>query len=323
MDKRDYYEVLGVNKDASADEIKKDYRKLALKYHPDKNPDDASAEAMFKEASEAYETLSNSEKKQAYDQFGHGGPRNMDGFYRQPQRTGGNLRLLVTITLEEAYTGTIKQEKYHRKINCDVCSGLGGTGKSTCNTCNGRGSLRQSIRTIVGMYETIVVCHDCDGIGSTYKDACGNCHASGLLSVQETVNVDIPSGIQDGMAFVMSGLGNSVRGGIAGDLIIGVKEQQHKTFTRNGNDLKMNVKLKYPQLVLGDKVDITTIDGSKIRVNIPEYSDVGANFKVSGKGMVPLRSSKRGDLIITLDLEVPKEISKEERSLIEQLKNLE
>lgn len=323
MAKKDYYEVLGINKDASADEIKKAYRKLALKYHPDKNPDDASAENSFKEASEAYETLSNSEKKQVYDQFGHDGPRNMGGFYRQPQRTGENIRLLVTITLEEAYTGTIKQEKYHRKINCDVCSGLGGTGKSTCNTCHGRGSLRQSIQTIIGMYETIVVCHDCEGIGSTYKDACGGCHGSGVVGVEETVNVEIPTGILDGMAFVMSGLGNSVRGGIAGDLIIGVKEQQHKTFTRNGNDLRMNVKLKYPQLVLGDKVDITTIDGAKIRVNIPEYSNVGTNFKVVGKGMIPLRSSKRGDLIITIDLQVPKEISDEERSLIEQLKNLE
>jgi len=319
---KDYYQSVGVAKCASAEEIKKSYRKLTLKWHPDKNPDNPEAESKFKEISEAYEHLSNPDKKAVYDRFGHNPQqRNPYQNYRPEPRVGQDLRLIIAVTLEEAHIGVKKVYNYTRKVNCDVCDGNGGTSKKVCSVCSGLGRVRRVIQTPIGNYEEIVMCNNCSGVGSTFEVPCNPCSGSGLVSVEETVNVEIPAGIQNNMTFYMDGKGNSIKSGVPGDLVITIREIQHKIYTRSGSDLRMNLKLTYPQLVLGDKVELDTIDGGKIRVNIPEYSDVGTNLKVSGKGMNILNTNKRGDLIVTLNVDIPKNISDDERKLIEELKN--
>ena len=331
MSKRDYYEVLGVNKTSSQDEIKKAYRKLAKELHPDKGGD----ENKFKEVSEAYEVLSDDSKKANYDRFGHnennrGNPEDMfrgfhemfnQRFNQAPQvRTGENMSVTVKLTLEEIFNGVNKKYNYNRNVSCTECEGNGGTEPYSCPTCNGSGMVTNLTRTPMGTFQTTHPCPSCESTGTKYKTECGTCKGSGLTSKTESLEVDVPAGVQDGMTFVMQGKGQGIKSGVNGDLHIRVIELPHKVFTRVGADLKMNLKLSYPQLVLGDKIEIETIEGNKIRMNVPEYSDVGSNLRVPFKGTRLYGKDNRGDLIVTLGVEIPNDIDDETKEIITNLK---
>jgi molecular chaperone DnaJ len=339
MSKRDYYEVLGLSKTATADEIKKAYRKLAKEFHPDKNAGDKEAEEKFKEISEAYEHLSDENKKAKYDRFGHSGgndtgfnpfrTRNpFSGFnpfgndFTQTQRVGANMSLLLKLSLEEIFNGVKKTYKYTRNVSCHTCEGHGGTDVHECSTCNGSGSVTQVYNTPIGYVQQQSTCTICDGVGKTYKTKCNTCNGSGLEKKEETIEVEVPAGVQEGMTFVMSGKGHGVKSGIEGDLHIKVMELPHSVFTRNGADLKMNLKLSYPQLVLGDKVEIETIENSKIRISVPEGSDVGSNLRIPNKGTKIYGKEGRGDLIINLGVDIPKKPSDKLKSAIIDLKEI-
>jgi molecular chaperone DnaJ len=332
MGKRDYYEILGIKKGASADEIKKAYRKLAKEHHPDKGGD----ENTFKEISEAYEVLSDPTKKSDYDRFGHNKNTNNFGGFRNPfaggrnpftagfddvkVRVGQDMSLLIKLTLEEIYAGVKKSYNYKRNVSCDSCNGHGGEDTIDCSACGGSGQVIQVFNTPIGQIHQTMTCTSCAGIGKTYKNECKTCKGSGLKNVTETIEVNIPPGVQEGMTFSMQGKGHGVKSGTEGDLHIKIMELPHNTYTRAGADLKMNLKLSYPQLVLGDKVEIKTIDGTKIRVTIPEYSDVGNNLRIPFKGTKLYGKDNRGDLLITLGVDMPKELDDESKSLIIDLK---
>jgi molecular chaperone DnaJ len=329
MSKRDYYDVLGIKKGASSDEIKKSYRKLAKEYHPDKGGD----EQKFKEISEAYETLSDSEKKANYDRFGHSGPGQQGhpfggfrnpfggGFSNGPEiRVGSDMSLVVKLTLEETFTGLKKSYKYTRKVSCNTCSGHGGEDVHDCTICGGSGRTMHVFKTPMGIVQQIVTCQACEGLGKTFTKACETCNGNGVVDNSETIEVNIPSGVMDGMTFVMQGKGHGVRGGVEGDLHIKIQELNHKIFNRSGADLKMTLKLSYPQLVLGDKVEIETIEGSKIRVTIPEHSDVGSNLRIPFKGTRQYGRDTRGDILITLGVDIPKKLDDDIKAVIIDLK---
>lgn len=332
MNKKDYYEVLGLKKGASASEIKKAFRTLAKELHPDKGGD----ENAFKEVNEAYEVLSDADKKRKYDKFGHEDSRSSghdpfgfgsfrNGFgsfhtHHSAERFGDNMNLLIKLTLEEIYTGVKKTYKYHRNAACSTCSGHGGTDIDICGTCNGTGTYFRTLQTPIGMIQQSMECPTCNGIGKTYKVQCGECHGQGTKNIEETIEVDIPSGIAEGMTFVMSEKGNGIKSGKCGDLHINIQEIKHKQYQRSGNDLKLNLKVNYPLLILGGKVEVETIDGGKIRVSIPEYSDVGSHLRIQGKGMKLFNKDNRGDIVITLDVEVPKNLDDSTKELLIELK---
>ena len=325
MSKKDYYEILGLKKDASEAEIKKAYRNLAKELHPDKNPDNESAKELFQEIQEAYETLSDKEKRAKYDRFGHSSPQSdFGGFrYEKPTRYGDNMRLVIKLTLEEIYNGTKKTYKFKRNTKCHSCHGHGGTNMKDCTTCNGNGVIIRTFKTPFGVIQQPSPCPTCDTNGQFYEKECSDCKGSGLESVEETIELTVPHGIEDGVEFVYRGYGHAIKGGEHGDLIIKVMEIPHKVFKRlSSGDLQMNLKLTYPQLVLGDKVDINTIDGGKIRATIPEHSDVGNNLRVQGKGMKHFKAETRGDLMITLTIDIPKNIGEKTKELLEKLKEM-
>lgn len=328
MSKRDYYEVLGLKKGAQPDEIKKAYRKLAKEFHPDKNQGDKEAEDKFKEISEAYEHLSDADKKSKYDRFGHNGAnnggfggfggRNMEDIYeqfghmfgrqsQQPRvRVGDNMSLLLKLTQEEIFTGTKKTYKYTRNVSCTDCSGHGGSDVHDCSDCGGSGTVTQVFNTPIGYVQQQTTCTMCSGTGKKYTTECKTCSGKGVNKVEETIDVEIPAGVQEGMVFVMEGKGHGVKSGIEGDLHIKIMELPHKVYTRNGADLKMTLKLQYHQLVLGDKVEIETIEGGKIRMSVPEGSDVGSNLRIPFKGTKLYGKESRGDIIVTLGIDIPK-----------------
>lgn len=334
MSKKDFYEILGVKKDASQDEIKKAYRKKAIEFHPDKNPDDKEAEENFKLAAEAYEILSNTEKRNKYDRFGH----TMENGHHSPEdifkhfhdmfgqkngfttRVGKNIGITIQLTLEDIFTGINKTYNYNRNVSCSDCNGHGGTEPYDCPICNGSGIITQLTRTPMGVFQETKQCSSCNATGTKYKNGCNTCDSSGLVNVKETVDVTIPAGIQEGNVFVMEGKGEGVKSGSAGDLHIKIVELPHKVFSRVSADLKMNLKLTYPQLVLGDKVDIETIEGGKIRITIPEYSDVGTNLRIPFKGIKVYGKDGRGDLIINLNIIIPKNLDVDTKEAIINLK---
>jgi molecular chaperone DnaJ len=328
--KRDYYEILGVSKTATSDEIKKSYRSLAKQYHPDKNPDDKEAETKFKEINEAHEVLSDEQKRREYDTYGHHKRQMVDDFgsmFRnrrrgRPVRKGENLNLTIKLTLEEIYSGIKKKFKYKNTETCEPCGGHGGSDPQECPTCGGQGRIIRNINTPIGVMQDIVTCNTCDGLGSTYKVSCKSCGGRGFTDVEKEIEIDIPVGVQDRMTFIMESKGRAIKGGVNGDLMVTIFEIPHKTFIRSQDDLKMSLKLTYPQLVLGDKVDLTTIDGSKIRISIPPKSDVGTNLKVQTKGMKKFDSGETGDLYVTLGVEIPKNVSEEEIELLNRLKEI-
>ncbi len=364
MSKRDYYDVLGVAKGASAEEIKKAYRKLAIKYHPDKNPDDKSAEDKFKEAAEAYEVLSSPEKKQRYDQFGHagvggaagggyggGGGMNMedifsqfgdifgggggspfDSFFGGGQSRGGggrrvakgtNLRIKVKLTLDEIAKGAEKKIKVNKQISCKTCDGTGAKDKSsvsTCKTCGGSGSVRRVTNTILGQMQTTATCPTCHGSGQQITAKCNVCHGDGTVRGEETISINIPAGVSEGMQLSMAGKGNAApNGGIPGDLIILIEEVPHETLKREGNNIVYDLHISIPDAALGASVEVPTIDG-KAKIKIEPGTQSGKLLRLKGKGIPEVNSYHRGDQIIHVNIWTPKALNSEERALLEKLK---
>jgi len=366
MSKRDYYDVLGVSRNTSADEIKKAYRKLAIKYHPDKNPDDKSAEDKFKEAAEAYEVLSNPEKKQRYDHYGHagvggassgggygGGGMNMEDIFSQfgdifgsgggggspfesffgggQQSRGGrrvskgtNLRIKVKLTLEEIANGTEKKIKVNKQIVCKTCDGSGAKDRSsvsTCKTCGGSGAVRRVTNTILGQMQTTSTCPTCNGSGSQITAKCGSCHGEGVVRGEETITINIPAGVSDGMQLSMSGKGNAApNGGIPGDLIILIEEIPHETLKREGNNIVYDLHVSIVDAALGYSAEVPTIDG-KAKIKIEPGTQSGKLLRLKGKGIPEINSYHRGDEIIHVNIWTPKILSSEERAILERLRD--
>lgn len=364
MSKRDYYDVLGVSKGASADEIKKAYRKLAIKYHPDKNPDDKVAEEKFKEAAEAYEVLSNPEKKQRYDQFGHagaqsgfgggygGGGMNMedifsqfgdifgggsgspfDSFFggggqssrggRRVQR-GTNLRIKVKLTLEEIANGVEKKIKVNKQVVCSTCDGTGAKDKNsfqTCKTCGGSGAVRRVTNTILGQMQTTSTCPTCNGEGTTISAKCGTCHGDGVTRGEETISINIPAGVSEGMQLSMSGKGNAApRGGVPGDLIILVEEIPHESLKREGINVIYDLHVSFVDATLGASIEVPTIDG-KARIKLDPGTQGGKILRLKGKGIPEVNSYHKGDQLVQVNIWTPKILNNEERELLEKLKD--
>ncbi|MBR1784739.1 MAG: molecular chaperone DnaJ [Bacteroidales bacterium] len=357
MAKRDYYEVLGVEKNATQDELKKAYRKLALKYHPDRNPGDKDAEEKFKEAAEAYDVLSNPEKKARYDQYGHAG---VDGAYGQggmdmndifsqfgsifgdlfggggfrsgfsgfggggsSRRVmrGTNLRIKVKLTLEEIDHGCEKKIKVSKYVPCKTCGGTGSRdGKSeTCSNCHGSGVVTEMRRTMLGMMQTQSACPHCGGEGKVVKDKCHDCHGDGIVKSEEIITIKIPAGVQDGMQLAMQGQGNAApRGGVAGDLIVLIEEQEHEVFERQEANLYYNAFITFSEAALGGSIEIPTLNG-KVKIKLDAGTPSGRVVRLRGKGLPIVNGYGRGDLLVSLNVWVPKNLTKEEKKMLEDL----
>ena len=359
MAKRDYYEVLGVVKSASADEIKKAYRKLALKYHPDRNKNDKTAEAKFKEASEAYHVLSDKERRTNYDQFGHaafegsggrGGFQNFDfsgafsdifgsdifddffeGFggtrgkrrRRSSDFRGTDLRYDLSITLEEAYNGKKQEISFSSSEKCERCDGHGaepGSKPISCSTCGGHGQVRSS----QGFFTIQQTCPDCSGSGEQISSPCGECKGIGKKQAKKKISTSIPKGVDDGTRIRLSGKGEAgIRGGVNGDLYIFVSVESHNIFKRSEENLFFEIPISLADSALGATVEVPTIDGGKAKVKIPAGTQNGKQFRLKGKGMPMMRNKNYGDLYIRTITEVPISLTKEQKNLLEQFKKLE
>lgn len=366
MAKRDYYEVLGVPKNAGADDIKKAYRKKALEYHPDRNPGDKSAEEKFKEAAEAYDVLSDADKKARYDRYGHAGVDGMSGgggasfegmtmddilrrfgfdtddifsdFFGGGRRRGGgfgggrsrgergsNLRIKVKMTLEEIAAGVNKKIKVRKQTACNTCGGSGARDQNsveTCGTCRGSGMVNRVTQTPFGMMQTAVQCPTCHGSGQTIKSPCNVCKGEGRVFGDETIEVDIPAGVHEGIQLSMSGKGNAgAKGGPPGDLIINIEETPHEEFIRDGNNIVYELFLNIADAALGTKIEVPTLEG-RARVTVPPGTQSGKIFRLKDKGLPALQSYQRGDQLIHINVWTPKKLTDEERRLLEQLRNM-
>ena len=344
MAKQDYYDILKINKGASATEIKKAYRKKALKYHPDKNPDDKGAEEKFKQAAEAYEVLSDPDKKARYDQFGHqafdgtggfgGGGMNMDdifsqfgdifggafgggggfgGFGGQRQRVvkGSNLRIRVKLTLEEIANGVEKKIKVKRKKQAK------GTTYKTCTTCNGAGQVTRITNTILGRMQTSAPCNTCGGAGQIIDKKPAEADAHGLVITEETVSIKIPAGVVDGMQLKVSGKGNEAPGnGISGDLLVAIQEEKHATLQREGDNLHYDLYVSLPDAVLGTSKEIDTVTG-KVRIKVEPGVQSGKILRLRGKGIPSINGYGRGDLLVHVNVWTPKTLNKQQKEFFE------
>ncbi len=360
--KRDYYEVLGVSKGAAKDELKKAYRKIALKYHPDRNPDDKAAEEKFKEAAEAYEVLSNDDKKARYDQYGHagmnaqggfqgGGFNNMDDIFSQfsdifggggggfgdifgnrgggqRQQGGGqrgsNLRIKVSLTLEEISEGVTKKIKVKKYVGCTSCAGSGAKDKNavkTCHTCNGSGYVRRVQNTFLGQMQTTAACPTCSGSGKMITSKCGVCKGDGRIYGEETIQLEIPAGVSEGMQLSMHGKGNQgVHSGSAGDLLINIHEKEHKHFTRDGNNVLHEMDINFIDATLGTSIEVPTLTG-KVKIPIPAGTPSGKILRLRGKGLPSIQGYGRGDQLLHINIFVPQHVSSEEKKVLESLRN--
>ena len=341
--KKDYYDILGISKGATPAEIKKAYRKKAIEFHPDKNPDDAEAETKFKEAAEAYEVLSDENKKARYDQFGHqafeggqggfgGGGMNMDDIFSQfgdifgggfgggfsgfgggqRQRTvkGSNLRVRVSLTLEEVAKGVEKKLKVKRKVQAK------GTTYKTCTTCNGAGQVTKIQNTILGRMQTAAPCHTCQGAGQIIDKKPANADAQGLITEEETISVKIPAGVVDGMQLKVSGKGNAAPGnGISGDLLVVIQEQEHPKLQREGDNLHYDLYVSLPDAVLGASQEIETVTG-KVRIKIEQGLQSGKILRLKGKGIPSINGYGQGDLLVHVNVWTPKTLSKEQKEFL-------
>ncbi len=363
MSKRDYYEILGVGKGSSADEIKKAYRKVAMQYHPDRNPGDKAAEEKFKEAAEAYEVLSDADKKAQYDRYGHagvsgngrgfggGGGMNMEDIFSQfgdifgedifggifggqQQRgrgghrsrgvRGSNLRVKLKHTYEEIAKGVTKNIKVKKYVPCTTCGGSGAKDKGsvqTCQTCGGSGQVRKVQQTFLGQMQTVTTCPTCNGEGSTITAKCASCKGDGRLYSEETVSIEIPAGVQEGMQLNIGGKGNAgERGGMAGDLIILIEEEPHKELHREGLNVAYELHLSFTDAVFGVQVEVPTIDG-KAKIKIPPGTQSGKIFRLKGKGFPSVNSYEKGDQLIHVNIWTPQHLSAEEKAALEKLGN--
>jgi molecular chaperone DnaJ len=337
---KDYYEILGVEKNSTEKEIKKAYRDKSKQYHPDLNPDNKESEEKFKEVTEAYNILSDTDKKHNYDTYGsaEGNPGNPfgagginvddifssffgnGGFGKQRQRNsrphrGSDIRVNIDLPLEDVFTGSHKKIKYKRNDKCNSCNGHGGD-QIKCVQCGGRGILTQLQQTPFGKIQNNVHCSDCQGEGSKTINPCKKCTGKGIFLKEETLEFDIPKGIMDGEILLIKGKGNFFKRGISGDLVVNIVESPHAIFRRNGLDIHQQIKLTYKDLVLGAPVDIETLDG-KIRITVKGGTQVGHILRVPNKGL--LRGNKRGDMLLEIWLDIPKKIKAEEKNIIKQL----
>ncbi len=360
MSKRDYYEVLGVSKAASADEIKKSYRKIAMQYHPDRNPGNKEAEEKFKEAAEAYDVLSTPDKRAQYDRFGHagvggnggfggqGGPGGMrmedifqnfgdifgndmfgsmfggGGGGRRQGTRGANLRIKLKMNYGEIANGANKKIKVKKHITCQQCTGSGAKDKGSiqsCTTCGGSGQVRRVSNTFLGQMQTVTTCPSCNGEGTTITQKCGNCKGEGRVYGEETLSLDIPAGVQDGMQLSMSGRGNAgERGGPPGDLLLLVEEEKHEFLTRRDLDVVYQLHVSFPDAVLGIQAEVPTIDG-KAKIKIPAGTQSGKIFRLKGKGFPAFQSYEKGDELIEVNVWSPQHLTHEEKEIMERLKN--
>ena len=358
MSKQDYYKTLGVQKNSSDAEIKKAYRKLAMKYHPDRNPGDKTSEEKFKEAKEAYEVLSNGQKRTAYDQFGHaglegggfggggfgGGGMNMDDIFSQfgdifgsafggggfrssrggrRRSRGSNLRVRVKLTLEEIANGVEKKIKIKKDVGCDDCNATGAENGnlSTCRQCNGSGQMVQVVNTPLGRMQTSTTCNACNGQGETATSACGTCSGQGVVKKADEVSIKIPAGVEDGMQLSVSGKGNvAPRGGIAGDLIVLIEEIPHEFLKRDGKNLHYDLYISYSDAVLGANPEIQTIS-SKVKIKLDAGVQSGKILRLRGKGLPSVESYGTGDLLIHVNVWTPQELDKEQRKFFEDSKD--
>jgi molecular chaperone DnaJ len=376
--KKDYYEILGVSRSATKDEIKKAYRKLALKYHPDKNPDNKEAEEHFKEVNEAYEVLSNDDKRRRYDQFGHagvgssaasegggqygggfsdfsdifsafndmfgggkaragggtpfgfeevfGGSAGFGGAGRRGRSSGGipgtDLKIRLKLSLEEIAKGVEKTLKIKKQTACRECGGSGSkTGKAeTCQTCHGSGEVRQASKTMFGQFVNITACPTCGGEGRVVKDRCPSCYGEGIRQGEVTVKITVPAGVQDGNYLTLRGQGNAgPRGGSNGDLIVVIEEKPHALFKRNGDDIIYELLVGFPDLVLGTKVDVPTLEGA-VKLTIPQATQPNTMLRISGKGIGHLQGGGSGDQFVKVNVFVPKDVPHKEKELLRELR---
>ena len=369
--KKEYYEVLGVSRTATKDEIKKAYRKLALQFHPDKNPDNKAAEEHFKEVNEAYEVLSNDDKRRRYDQFGHagvgssaasgggqygGGASDLndifsafnDMFTGGKSRGGGSpfgfeevfggggsrrgrpssgipgtdLKIRLKLTLEEIAKGVEKTLKIKKQISCPECNGSGSKSGATenCQTCHGTGEVRQASKTMFGQFVNIAACPTCGGDGRIIKDRCTSCYGEGIKLGEVTVKVTVPSGVEDGNYLTLRGQGNAgPRGGAAGDLLVVIEEVPHELFSRHGDDVVYSLAVSFPDLVLGTKVEVPTLDGA-VKLTIPPSTQPETMLRIAGHGIGHLRGSSRGDQYVKVNVYVPKDLSHQDKELLKDLK---
>ncbi len=363
MSKRDFYEILGVAKTATTDEIKKAYRKVAMQYHPDRNPGDKAAEEKFKEAAEAYEILSDADKKAQYDRYGHagvsgqgrggysgGGGMNMEDIFSQfgdifgedlfgnffgggqqrggrgQQRSrgvrGSNLRVKLKLTYEEIAKGVTKNIKVKKHVVCSTCSGSGAKDKSsvqTCGTCGGSGQVRRVQNTFLGQMQTVTTCPTCNGEGTTVTAKCGSCKGEGRVYGEETVSIDIPAGVQEGMQMNVGGKGNAgERGGMPGDLIILIEEEPHKELHREGLNVAYELHISFTDAAFGTQVEVPTIDG-RAKIKIPAGTQSGKIFRLKGKGFPAVNSYEKGDQLIQVNIWTPQHLSSEEKAMLEKL----
>lgn len=363
MSKKDYYEVLGVNKNASQDDLKRAYRKLAMKYHPDQNKDNPEAEKKFKEVSEAYDVLKDEQKRAAYDRFGHsafsngsGGGAGRGGFSRghggfsgfgeefhgdfsdifgdffgdmmggrrqsrsrSATSRGSDLKYNLSISLKEAFTGVEKNIKFSCGVSCDSCGGKGSKnpqGIKTCMSCNGAGVVRMQ----QGFFAIEQTCPSCGGAGQELKDPCSKCHGQGKYEGSKTVNVSIPAGVADGSRIRLAGEGESgLRGGSPGDLYIFVTIKPHDIFKVDGSDIHCRVPISFPKASIGGEVEVPTIDGGNVILKIPAGTQNGDKLRLKNKGMSKVRSSSRGHMYAHIHVEVPKNLNKKQKELIDEL----
>lgn len=341
---KNYYEILGVNKNSSDDEIKKAYRKLSKQYHPDLNPNNKEAEEKFKEIAEAYDVLTNKEKRQNYDTFGDvngakGNPFNgggnpfggwdMDDIYSQffsgtkrsqvRKPKGRDLKIGVKLTLEEINTGVNKKFKYRHIKMCEPCGGFGGE-NDLCNQCGGTGNFAQIMNTPFGRVRQDMACPNCSGQGRIIKKACSKCKGTGGYEEENNIEVSIPKGVAGGEFMIFKGGGDFVRNGVSGDIIFQVEEVPHERFIRNGLDLHHKLKLPYSTLILGGPVVVDTLDG-KIRINIKENTNVGEVLRIPSKGIG--KENIKGDLLLETWLDIPQNPSEEYKDLVTKLKDLQ
>jgi molecular chaperone DnaJ len=361
--KRDYYEVLGVTKTASQEEIKKAYRKVAMQFHPDRNPGDKASEEKFKEAAEAYEVLNDADKKAQYDRFGHnafgggrsaggssGGGMNMDDIFSQfgdifgedafgsffgggGRRStgtrgrgtrGSNLRVKIKLNFEEIAKGATKTIKVKKYIKCNTCDGSGAKDKGsvqTCTGCGGSGQVRRVQNTFLGQMQTVTTCPTCNGEGTTVTAKCGPCKGEGRVYGEETVIIDIPAGVQEGMQLSVGGKGNAgERGGNSGDLIVLIEEEAHPQLHRDGLNVAFDLHISFPDAVFGTQVEVPTIDG-RAKIKIPPGTQSGKIFRLKGKGFPNVNSYEKGDQLIQVNVWTPQNVSTEEKDILEKLQS--
>ena len=361
MTKRDYYEILSVTKTSSGEEIKKSYRKVAMQYHPDRNPGNKEAEEKFKEAAEAYEVLSNVDKRAKYDRYGHaafapgtggfsgstnvnmedifsqfgdifgddifgsffgGGNRRSGGSSRSTGTRGSNLRIKLKLNFEEMANGVAKNIKVKKYVLCNTCNGSGAKDKGgvqTCSTCGGSGQVRKVTSTFLGQMQTVTTCPTCNGEGSLVTNKCTVCKGEGRIYGEETVNINIPAGVQEGMQLSLSGKGNAgERGGAPGDLIVLIEEEAHKELQRDGLNVAFELHISFPEAVFGINAEVPTIDG-RAKIKIPPGTQSGKIFRLKGKGFPEVNGYGRGDQLIHVNVWTPQNVTSEEKEMLNHM----